>query len=195
MCSRCEAAPTAAGSLPPISTTAVFLKRAEPRSVGEEDGPSNTDIGISSRTIAINTNGQYFAADADQELERERRGLFEELLDPLTLHRFMCVSAHASAGDLMKSSFTNLVMGLGLVAIGIAIGVILQSRSVSCKGYWGPFGREFRTLNAVLGPDPSMARGYSTIYKRCLSTSRVCKASTKQGHPLIWGTLEDDRFL
>jgi SAM-dependent methyltransferase len=30
---------------------------------------------------------EYFAADADQEPERERLGLFEALLDPLTLHR------------------------------------------------------------------------------------------------------------
>jgi SAM-dependent methyltransferase len=113
----------------------------------------------------MKTNDQYFAADADHESERDRLGLFEQLLDPLTLHRLVRIGVYGWRCLLVGAGRGALAARLAEL-VGPTGEVVATDRNVHFMQPAELPGVEIREHDIFC--DPLESAHYDLVHCRCL---------------------------
>src|SRR5215468_1929276 len=117
-------------------------------------------------TIGMKTNDQYFAADADHEPERERLGLFEQLLDPLTLQRLARIGVVSGWRCLLVGAGRGSLAARLVELVGPAGEVVATDRDVRFMQRAKLPGVRVREHDVL--SDPLETAHYDLVHCRCL---------------------------
>ena len=139
-------------------------------------------------------NQQYFAANADHGAERARLGLFEQLLDPLTLRRLVRVGAAPGWRCLLVAAGRGSVARQLAELVGPAGHVVATDREVRFLREAAVPGVEIREHDILC--DPLETDYFDLVHCRCLlmhvsDPNRVLQRMTTAVKPGGWLLVEE----